>query len=1063
VNQHRSPLFLGDYNTLFYGTCVTIFLFPRRWAMEQNRPLYQRVWFWAVALFLTYILLMGAIIPRLSSAFLPTYLANSHRIYLRFEKLTLNPFTFQGSLHDLRLDDQHGATALRIKEIGFDLALLSLIKQRIVVDDLRIDAPRVFITITKAGTLNLTELLPPSAKEATPATSKQSTALDFLLRTLTLNDGSVTFTDASKEKIFSTTFEGLSYQAHDISTRAGAIGSHQFSSMGALLEEVGWKGGFSLNPVKLYGSFWLSDAKLEPLWEYLLQDSPYVLEDARASFMLPYHVEITSKGVRVLLEDALFHLRDGVLLEASRPLASLKTISLESLFASLHVNQGEFTAALQQGHLSLDAFTLTRPFGSDLGLHVNSARIHGLRGDYTPSAHKANVGSIVLGKTSLSFAQTPSPFAGFEALRLNDIALHNQRVHLADITLEVPFGNVALLEDGSLDVMKRLPSTPDVPKESTPSNEPAWEVALGAFMLKEGAFTFRHQPQTHQVSNLELLVNAISTDASRSLPYSLSARVDGGSLNMEGSVRPSPFDMTGNATLSHPNLPHFASYVAPLFKGNLQSGALDVNTSFHASLDPALALDAKSAITLHSFALTDTSHQPLLSWERLKLDELHYTHAPFALHAEGITLQKPYASLHIYEDMSTNFGALLPASDAQSSETSTSSGAKSPPDMRFSEVALKEGALDFADDSLPLPFATKVHDLHGSVSTVDFATHKPADIALEGLVNEYGFAQIKGQMLPFDLKNQLDLSVLFKNIDITRLSPYSGKFAGYKIQEGKLDVELDYEIRKHTLVGQNNIILDSLTLGEKIESPDALDLPLGLAIALLKDRNGQIDINLPVTGDLNDPQFSYGAIVMRAVTNLITGIVSAPFRLLGNLLGVDGEALKSVDFEAGAWTLLPSEQEKMAQYAKILEERPQLSLRVASNYHAQADTQALQKMEIETRIATALDTNDNYEAVLEALYLEAFSEEDLSALKTEHTQDKKLNLQALHTAIKEALASAVTIPQATLDTLATNRAKAIKEALIAIGVEDKATAITPPTEGALERDRWVQCAVEVAS
>ena len=136
------------------------------------------------------------------------------------------------------------------------------------------------------------------------------------------------------------------------------------------------------------------------------------------------------------------------------------------------------------------------------------------------------------------------------------------------------------------------------------------------------------------------------------------------------------------------------------------------------------------------------------------------------------------------------------------------------------------------------------------------------------------------------------------------LTPYSGKFIGYAIQKGKLSMDLSYKIKQGLMEGDNKINLDSLTLGEKIESDEATSLPLGLAIAILKDSKGQIDLNLPVSGDSNDPEFRYGAIVWKAIGNLIGGIVTSPFSLIGSILGIETQSLQSIDFAAGASELI---------------------------------------------------------------------------------------------------------------------------------------------------------------
>ncbi len=170
---------------------------------------------------------------------------------------------------------------------------------------------------------------------------------------------------------------------------------------------------------------------------------------------------------------------------------------------------------------------------------------------------------------------------------------------------------------------------------------------------------------------------------------------------------------------------------------------------------------------------------------------------------------------------------------------------------------------------------------------------------LEGVVDEYGLARFAGDLSPFAPTDYMNVTATFRNVELTSMTPYSAKFAGYRIASGKLDADLEYLIQQRQLKGDNKIIVDQLTLGERVESPDAVNLPLELGIALLKDADGKIDLGLPVSGNLDDPQFSIGGIVWKAVVNVLTKIVTAPFRALGALLGVGSEELEGVSFDRG--------------------------------------------------------------------------------------------------------------------------------------------------------------------
>ena len=224
-------------------------------------------------------------------------------------------------------------------------------------------------------------------------------------------------------------------------------------------------------------------------------------------------------------------------------------------------------------------------------------------------------------------------------------------------------------------------------------------------------------------------------------------------------------------------------------------------------------------------------------------------------------------------------------------------------------------------------------------------------MALEGQVDQYGSATIKGELAPFNTKGYSDVKMVFRNVEMTRLTPYSAKFAGRKIDSGKISLDLYYNVVDSRLKGENQIIVDSLVLGERIEGSDAMDLPLDLAIALLKDSNDRIQLGLPVAGSLDDPEFSYGHLVWKTLVNVLTKMVTAPFRALASLIGGDEEDLGTVKFEVGKSRITPPEKEKLAKLAGAINQRPQLTVDVQGQYATEADGAVLKHLAVRQILA----------------------------------------------------------------------------------------------------------------
>ena len=315
--------------------------------------------------------------------------------------------------------------------------------------------------------------------------------------------------------------------------------------------------------------------------------------------------------------------------------------------------------------------------------------------------------------------------------------------------------------------------------------------------------------------------------------------------------------------------------------------------------------------------------------------------------------------------------------------------------MRIRRLRIQNANLDFTDLSLRPQFSAKIYALNGVITGLSSKRDARSQIELDGRVDEFGLARIRGELNPFAPRNNTDINVVFKNVDMVSASPYSMKFAGYKVKEGKISLDLQYKVRNGQLEGANKIVIDKLTLGERVDSPDALKLPLELAIAILKDSDGRIDLDLPVSGNMNDPQFSYGAIIWKAVGSVLTKIVTAPFRALGSLFGISGEKLEAIEFDPGSDRLLPPEREKLKQVAQLLSKRPQLKLSVPGQYSEAADGAALRaravRMEIAKRAGIKLEAGEEpgpldlraraVRGALRDLYAERFGAAELDKQK----------------------------------------------------------------------------------
>jgi hypothetical protein len=330
------------------------------------------------------------------------------------------------------------------------------------------------------------------------------------------------------------------------------------------------------------------------------------------------------------------------------------------------------------------------------------------------------------------------------------------------------------------------------------------------------------------------------------------------------------------------------------------------------------------------------SGKPLLAWQRLESAEVSLRFSPLAIEVGELVAHAPSGRLAIAEDGRLNIAEILKGrSDAPREGRSFQAAVQ--------RLRIENGTLDFADRSLDEDFAVVVGGLSGAVTGLSTAAGNPARVQLAGRVAKYGAARIEGTVNLDEPKSLTNVTASLRNIDLAALTPYVVRFAGYRVQSGRLSAKLRYRVREGRLVGANDLVFEQIVLGEKVRRAGERDLPLELAVALLTDAQGRIDLDIPVRGDLNDPKFDLGGLVARAIGNVVQRVASAPFRALASLVGERGTDLDRVRFEPGSAALGPPAQERVAGVAKALAARPQLAVTVQGGYDPEGDLAALRR------------------------------------------------------------------------------------------------------------------------
>jgi hypothetical protein len=477
------------------------------------------------------------------------------------------------------------------------------------------------------------------------------------------------------------------------------------------------------------------------------------------------------------------------------------------------------------------------------------------------------------------------------------------------------------------------------------------------------------------LDDLELVVTGFSTAPRTSFPVAVSMNVmSGGSIEVEGDVTLLP-DMaaTLRLALDSISLALLHPYSSPRADLSFDSGELTFDGAITIEADEPFKLTGDAAIA--DLLVTETDDGTRLgSWDNLAIRQIDFSIASRSLSISEVIADRPYADILIAEDgemnvrrvnrdADTTAQAAPPADDKPSFETT------------IGRVLINDASAKFEDRALPLPFRAQIAELNGQLSTIATSSTAPSEVSLEGRVDDYGQVVVSGHVTPLDPRQNTRIAINFENVEIPKFSAYTIRFAGREIASGKLDLELGYAVNESQLQGENNIVLRDFALGDEVAHPDSKSLPLNLAVALLKDASGNIDVDLPISGDIDDPEFSFGSVIGTAMGNLITNVATAPFKFLGRLLGVKGDELEALRFAPGRADLSPPQQEIAAKLAEALVARPQLALEIPGAWHVASDGLALREQATDMRIEAEIAEDDDalYSerriAVIESLFV----------------------------------------------------------------------------------------------
>jgi uncharacterized protein involved in outer membrane biogenesis len=792
------------------------------------------------------------------------------------------------SLKKVALDDEKKNPLFRLPLLEIAIASAEPLKKAVHLSKISIQSPELEVRRNPAGALNIESLLPQNkAAQSSPQPEKKEgqASLSIDVDEVRLTGGRVSFSDLSRKKPFKTILYPIEMKVDHFSNGKDKKTAYALSIISEARENVNLGGELSVEPLWAGGELEIKSVPLKKYSPYYQDQVLFNLEEGRLNFSTRYKY---AKGER----------------EAEISLSELSVI--------------------------LNSLRLKRPDEKEDFLKIPVLSVKDTLVDVT--RRRLTVGSFSTEKGMLTLT------------RFKD----------GKLSLQSLFPEPAKKEENQKKEEEKQT------QEKVKQIEKPWLVKVGKVSVDGYTIKTEDQtpaePVTLMLDEFRLKADNLSTAEGQKGKAALSLRFNQkGTISMEGGIGITPVSADLKMNLNNIEVRPLQPYFTDKVKITVTEGALSTTGTLALGYSDRKELKATyvGEASLNNFSTIDKQNaEDVFKMESLAFNDLRFDSNPFALDIKGIALSNFYARLLMNPDGTLNLQQILGGEGTKKEAPAPKDSPSPPPEKKAEEpprnikigsVTLQGGRIDFSDQSVKPEFSLKLTEMGGRVSGLSSEETALADVELRTKLNDYAPLEITGKVNPLKKDLYVDLKVRFKDMDLSPATPYSGKYVGYAIEKGKLSFDLSYLIDKRKLDSKNVIFLDQFNLGDRVESPNATKLPVKLAIALLKDRSGQIKLDIPVSGSLDDPKFSIWGIIVKILVNLMAKAATSPFALLGAVFG-GGEELSYIEFEYGMTAVTEPSQKKIDTLIKALSERPALKLDIEGHADLERDREGLKQL-----------------------------------------------------------------------------------------------------------------------
>lgn len=949
---------------------------------------------------------------------------------------------------DIDITDINGEQIIKIPSLTVDVLSSDILDNTLTIANIIIEQPEIYLGRDSGGKLNLLKYLPKEIastnnKKASLKSVKNQKPFNFNLNNFQLNNGSVFFSDASNVKEVKIKLFPVNVALKEFKSNESIFGNYNVSITTDANELIKSSGSFQDTPLKADGHFSIERLlfnKYSPYYEKLVD---LEIEDGSLNFDTGFSVAMESANLNAII--------------------NLKELSVNSLKIN---DKRDETKKNSNKLIDIPLFKITDSIINTGKKTVDTGKI------------QINNGSFFIKRESdgtINILNCLKPLHSTMAKKSNPSI--KKTIH--DNQKKQSYDKIAKHEKTSSKEEKPSNSSPNNSKAN--SEKSSWAVNMNSFKAKGLKVDFKDLTNIDpvQINLSDILINAENIKTNGDEKGKISVGIGWnkeGSINIDGTLLLSELSTQLNIDIQKIDIMSLQPYFTEEIKIMVTDGEINNKGKVHIKIgenfDPDIQFTGMTSI-VNFKSLGKQKAKDFLKFNTLYLNSIDFSTKPLKLNVKKISLTDFYSRLIMDDDGELNVVKALNLDDKKqepfkqepskqdppnkelsnanakkikSQSTQASASVLDPthnqpfdPDIHIDMITLQGGKVEFSDYLTKPNFTAHMKAIGGSVTNLSSKNQSKATVLLKGMHGESSPLEITGEINPLADKLYVDLKISFKDIELTKFTPYSSKYLGYEIEKGKLVLDLSYLIDGNKLESKNRLFFDDFTLGNSTDSKDATSLPVGFAISLLKNKDGQIDLDLPVTGKLDDPEFSIGHVILDVIVNLITKAVTSPFSVINAMFGDDVE-LSFVEYNYGATELEKNQLEKVDKLITVLTEKPDLNLEIEGSYDKLKDAEALRKknymdlitaVKINEMVAQGVDIGKNKDIIIPEEEMEkyitlAYEQAEFPKPMDKNGKEKQIELSEK----QKLLETSIKITHTDLRLLAMQRAEKIKAYII---------------------------------